>query len=244
MPSAITLPWSITAIRSASSIGLLQVLGGQQQRGPLALRGPGSQPQISVAAARIEPGGRLVEEQDPGPRQQARGEVEPPSHPAGVGPGRAVGRIGEIERARAADRRVRRASSRDRSNRRPNISRFSRPVSSSSTAANCPVRPISSRTAAGSLRDVVAKDLGSARIRRDERGKDPDEGGLARAVRAEQPEDGSFRNLEIDSLQRLRFAEALGDPLDPDRRTAAPQLWGLRPVRGRHHGRLIPAAMP
>jgi len=44
----------------------------------------------------------------------------------------------------------RRASARDRPNRRPNISRFSRPVRISSTAANCPVRPSSSRTAEGS----------------------------------------------------------------------------------------------
>ena len=44
----------------------------------------------------------------------------------------------------------RRASAAERSNRRPNIWRFSRPVSISSTAANWPVSPNSSRTPAAS----------------------------------------------------------------------------------------------
>jgi hypothetical protein len=53
--------------------------------------------------------------------------------------------------APAAPPARRRASARERSSRRPNICRFSRPVRISSTAANCPVRPSISRTAGASL---------------------------------------------------------------------------------------------
>ena len=204
---------------------------------PLALEVPDRSPDL-VAAARVEPGGRLVEEEDPGLRQQARAQVEPPSHPPGVGPGRAVGRIGEIEVAEqpiGAFGRLFPGEVEESPEHLEVLTPGQQLVDGSELAGQSDLLADGRRL----LCDVVAEDLGSARIRRDERGKDPDEGGLARAVRAEQPEDGSFRNLEIDSRQRLRFAEALRDPLDPDRRTAAPQLWGLRPVRGRHHGHLI-----
>ena len=215
-------------------VGLLQVLGGQKQRGALALEVSNRIPDL-VAAARVEPGGRLVEEEDPGLRQQARAQVEPPSHPPGVGPGRAVGCICQIEVAEqpiGAFGRLLPGEVEESPEHLEVLAPGQQLVDGSELAGQGDLLANCGRL----LGDVLAEDLGSARIRRDERGKDPDEGGLARAVRAEQPEDGSFRNLEIDSRQRLGFAEALRDPLDPDRRTGAPQLWGLP---GRRHGHLI-----
>src|SRR5207253_2229545 len=50
-----------------------------------------------VTAARIESCSGLVEEEDPRAREQARREVQAPAHPAGIGPGGPVGRIGEVE---------------------------------------------------------------------------------------------------------------------------------------------------
>ena len=49
------------------------------------------------AAARVEAGGRLVEEEDRRPRDERGGEVEPAAHAARVGPDEAVGGLGEVE---------------------------------------------------------------------------------------------------------------------------------------------------
>ena len=51
-----------------------------------------------VAAARVEAGGRLVEEQQVGRDDDAGGDVEPAAHAARVRLHLAVGRLGEVER--------------------------------------------------------------------------------------------------------------------------------------------------
>ena len=71
--------------------------------------------------------------------------------------------------------------------------RFSRPVSSPSTAENWPVTPIAARTSSGRVH-VVAGHPDLAGVGGDQRGQDLDGGGLAGAVRAEQGEDGAFGN--------------------------------------------------
>ena len=53
-------------------------------------------PQV-VAAARVEAGGRLVEEQHLGAADEAGGEVEPAAHAAGEGLHQPVGGVGEVE---------------------------------------------------------------------------------------------------------------------------------------------------
>ena len=53
-------------------------------------------PQIGAALG-VKAGGRLVEEQDGGAVHQHRGDVQPPPHPAGVGPRLAPGRVGQPE---------------------------------------------------------------------------------------------------------------------------------------------------
>ena len=50
-----------------------------------------------VAALRVEPGRRLVEEEDPRPVDERQREVEAPLHPAGVGLHLAVGRAREAD---------------------------------------------------------------------------------------------------------------------------------------------------
>ena len=71
--------------------------------------------------------------------------------------------------------------------RRATITRFSRPVIISSTAADWPARPIMRRTAIGSRDHVVAGDGQGAVVGFEQRGDHADEGGLAGAV---GPEDG------------------------------------------------------
>jgi hypothetical protein len=77
-------------------VGLLEVLGGQQQRGSLGEQLAHDRPDL-VAAARIESRRGLVQEQDAGAGEQARREVQAPAHPSGIGPRRPVGGVAELE---------------------------------------------------------------------------------------------------------------------------------------------------
>jgi len=98
-------PSSITAIRFARRFGLLQVLGGQQIVVPSATSRSMTS-QSPKPAGRVEAGGRLVEEQDLGAADQARGEVEAAAHAPGVtfGAGAAAGseRVGRVARQSSA----------------------------------------------------------------------------------------------------------------------------------------------
>ena len=96
MPSAITLPWSITTIwsasRSASSRYWVVSSTVVPWRDAALDRLPQAQP-----AARVEPGGRLVQEQHRRAEHERGGEVEPAAHAAGVGLRGPLGGLGEVE---------------------------------------------------------------------------------------------------------------------------------------------------
>ena len=77
-------------------ISLLEVLGSEQKRRPLADELAHDRPDL-IAAARIQPGRRLVQEQHARPGEQARREVETSPHPTRVRPSRAVGGVREFE---------------------------------------------------------------------------------------------------------------------------------------------------
>jgi hypothetical protein len=73
-------------------VGLLQILGGQQHGGAGGDQLADQRPQVA-AAGRVQPGGRLVQEQHLGPADQGGAQVKPAAHPARVGPDLAVGRL-------------------------------------------------------------------------------------------------------------------------------------------------------
>ncbi len=77
--------------------------------------------------------------------------------------------------------------------RRPTSSRFARAVSSPSTVADWPARPIGRGRRAGRRRRRCPATRGAARRRLGERREDADGGRLARAVVAEQAEDATRR---------------------------------------------------
>src|SRR5690606_41919075 len=77
-------------------VGLLQVLRGEQHGDAVVGQAAHDVPQ-AVAAARVEAGGRLVQEEDLRTPDQARREVETAAHPARVGLGGAFGGGGELE---------------------------------------------------------------------------------------------------------------------------------------------------
>ncbi|BDZ59185.1 hypothetical protein GCM10025872_28420 [Barrientosiimonas endolithica] len=77
-------------------VGLLEVLRGEQHGGAAAHQVGDDVPHVA-AAARVEAGGRLVEEDHRRVGDQRAREVEPAPHAAGVGLGGAVGRVLEAE---------------------------------------------------------------------------------------------------------------------------------------------------
>ena len=141
VPSAITRPRSITTMSSAELVGLLEVLRREQQRGAVADELAQHVPELD-AAARVEAGRRLVEEEHRRRRDQADREVEPPTHAAGVGLDDPVGGVREREPLEQVVGRRARIERLGRPYSRPMSRRFSRPVSSSSTVAAWPVSPM------------------------------------------------------------------------------------------------------
>ena len=77
-------------------VGLLQVLGGEEDGRPVVVEGPHLLPD-RFAADRVEAGGRLVEEEHARLVDEGRGEVEAALHPARVAADAAVGGVGEAD---------------------------------------------------------------------------------------------------------------------------------------------------
>src|ERR1700680_1146562 len=75
-------------------IGLVEVLGGEQDVGAVDDQRPDDIPELE-AAARIKSGGRLVEQEQLGPADQAGAEVEAPAHAAGIRPYRPISGVFE-----------------------------------------------------------------------------------------------------------------------------------------------------
>ena len=82
--------------RVGERVGLLQVLGGEQHRRAVGDQRADHVPHV-LALGRVEPGGRLVQEDHVGGADQAGGQVEPPAHAAGVGLGLPVRGVGQVE---------------------------------------------------------------------------------------------------------------------------------------------------
>ena len=157
VPSAITVPWSMTEMRSASASASSRYCVVSSTVVPSATRVRMTS-HMRLPARRVEAGGRLVEEQHRRAGDEAGGEIEPAAHAARVRLHHAVGGERELElleQLLGACRCVllRHAST----GGRPCI-RFWVPVSSSSSVASCPVTPMMRRTSAASRDHVEAAD--------------------------------------------------------------------------------------
>ena len=86
----------MTTMLVGEAVGLLEVLGRQQHRGPSANELLDHTPEVTPAL-RVEAGGGLVEEQHRRPVHEGGREVEPAAHAARVGAGGPVGGVGEVE---------------------------------------------------------------------------------------------------------------------------------------------------
>ena len=176
---------------------------------PPRTRLPQHRPQL-VAAAGVEPGGRLVEEEHRRRGDHARGEVEAPAHAARERLHQPVGRVGEVELLeQLAGPPLRVAPCSGGGGGRPSRGSSGR-SSSPSTVACCAATPMRARTASRVRDDVdrprrVADALGGG----GQRGQDPDRGRLAGAVVAEQAEHGAGGDVEVEVPEGPEVAEAL-----------------------------------
>ena len=212
MPSAIRLPWSITAIRSArrSASSRYWVVSrtvepcrdARPRSPPRARSGCAGRARWSARRGTAPAGARRA-------RRRGRGaDACRPSRSSRAGRRRRRGRSARAARGRARD-----DAWRPRWYSRPTMSRFSKPVRFSSTAAYWPARPIRERSARRIVDHVEARDPGAAAARRQERRQDPHGGRLTGPVRAQQPEHGPGLDPQVDAAQRLDVAVGLAQPL-------------------------------
>ena len=96
VPSAITRPWSMTEIVSASASASSRYCVVSSRVVPSADQRADDVPHAQPAR-RVEAGGRLVEEEHRRAGHEAGGEVEAAAHAAGVRLHHAVGGVGELE---------------------------------------------------------------------------------------------------------------------------------------------------
>ena len=159
-------------------------------------------PQV-VAAAGVEPGGGLVEEQHLGHGDEAGGQVEPAPHAAGEVLDQLLGGVGEVE---PLEQLVGPGPG-------PGLGQVVEPAHHLEVGpgAHQPVdrgllggHADAAAHGAGVGDDVDAGDRGRALGGRRERGEDADGRGLARAVVAEQAEHGARRDVEVEVAQRPR----------------------------------------
>ncbi|AOW89547.1 hypothetical protein BC342_26840 [Streptomyces olivaceus] len=196
-------------------VGLLQVLGGEQDGGAVrhqVLHGlPGVGP-----APRVETGGGLVQEDHGGPRGQGARQVQAAAHTAGETPAGPVGRVGErepVEQLAGAAPGRPAAHAVQPGDELEVLPRGQPLVDGGVLAGQADAGPYGLRRVA----DVVPGDRGPAAVRAQQRGQDAHRGGLARAVGAEQAEDAARRGPQVDARQRPAVAEAPGEALGHDR---------------------------
>ena len=128
-------------------VRLLEVLRGQQHVGAVAHELADGLPEPDPAR-RVEAGRRLVEQQQLRCADERGAEVEPAAEaarPPAHEPGTRLGEVESFEDVVGPAPRL----GLEKPNRRATISRFSRPVMASSTAAYWPARPMTERTCRG-----------------------------------------------------------------------------------------------
>ena len=207
VPSAITVPWSMTTMRSASSSASSRYWVVSSRVAPSATssritshmrsRLVGSSP--VVGSSRNSTGGRVTR-----PAARSRRRRIPPEYPFMTRSAASVSsKRSRSSRARAL------ASGRRSPLSSPTITRFCRPVSSSSRVASWAVTPIWRRTAPASTTTSRPATRAQPASGTRQGGENTHRRRLARAVRPEHAEDRSGGHGEIDAGERLGRAVAL-----------------------------------
>jgi len=166
-----------------------------------------------VAAARVQTGGGLVEEQHARPVDQAGGEVEPAAHAPGAGLRRSAAGVGEAEPLQQVGGpgvRLRAAEPEQPADHHQVLPAGEVFVDRGVLAGEPDELPHPLRLAG----DVVAGDPGGAGVGPQQGGQHPHGGGLAGAVGAQHAEHGAGGGGEVHAVQGAGRAvvqdEALG----------------------------------
>jgi hypothetical protein len=195
-------------------VGLLQVLGGQQDGGAVGDQLADHVPDLAPAA-RVEPGGGLVQAQDGGPADEAGGQVEAAAHAARVGLDRAAARVGQVEALQqlpgpgpgVAARELEQAGDQDQVLGPGQLLVDGGVLAGQADQAPDPV---------GLADHVEAADAGVSAVRAQQGGQDAHGRRLAGPVRAEQAEDRALADGQVDPGERRGLAEPLDQALGLD----------------------------
>ena len=188
-------------------IGLLQVLRGEEDRDATRNQVADDLPH-GPAAARIEPGGRLVEEDQPRLADQGHREVEPAPHAAGV-EGRRFPRVrGQVEavQQRRGPPPALATAQVVQVRHQQHVLRAGQQVVHRRELAGDADRG-TDRIGLG--REVMPGDADLPAVRRDQGGQDLHGGRFAGAVRAEHGEDRSLGHGQVDAVEHRRAPERL-----------------------------------
>jgi hypothetical protein len=172
---------------------------------------------VLIARAPCPCGGRLVEEDHARVADQGHRQVEPAQHPAGVGGGRLLGRLDQVELVQqrgGAPAALAPVQVVQVGHEAQVLLAGQQLVDRGELAGDADRRA----DRVGLVGDVVAGDVGLAAGRADQGGQDLHRGGLAGAVGAEQREDRSFGDVQVDAVEHDLVAERLAQAGRRDRR--------------------------
>jgi hypothetical protein len=197
-------------------VRLLEVLGGEEHGDPVVLGKAAHLLPECAPALRVEAGGRLVQEEDPGRVDERESQIEPALHPTGVAADLAVGRLREphaLEQKVTAPGALR---TRDSLQRRlqPQVlpareERVESRLLERGSNRGPDLRPFADDVVAGHGR----RPLGGRKQRREHvHGRR-----LPRPVRPEETVDLTGMNDEVDPVHRARsFLELANEPARDD----------------------------
>jgi hypothetical protein len=198
-------------------VSLLQVLRGEED-GDAVIGDQGADDlPHGAAAARVESGGGLVEEDDARVSHQRHGEVQLAPHAAGEGDDGLGGRLAQLEAAQQLGGPPAALSARQvvQVRHEDEVLLGGEQVVHRRELAGDADRGAHALAVAG---QVVPGDPGLAGVGRDEGGEDLHGGGLARPVRTEEGEDRALRDAQVDAVKHHLLAVGLGQPDGGDRR--------------------------
>jgi hypothetical protein len=184
-------------------IGLLQILRREEDRDAVVPCQPAHLVPEGRAALDIEPGRRLVEEENPRRMDEGKREVEAPLHPAGVAAHLAVGGLGEADalEEKLATRGALRAREALEGRLQPQMLT----AGEQRVEGRLLERGADRCTDLRALADDVEPGHGrSARRRGEKRRQHVHRGRLAGAVRAEETEDLPRVDEQVDAVDRAR----------------------------------------
>ncbi len=213
-PRAMTRPWSMTTMSSASRSASSRYWVVSRSVAPVLHQRLEDVPEL-VAGPRVQAGGGLVEEEHLRPGDEGRRQVEAAPHPARVGLDQAPAGV----RQRELLQQLVGARLRDGAAEVVELADHDQVLAAREQRIDRRVLPGEAEQLARGLRlgqDVDPRHVGRAGVGDAEGGEDAHGRCLARAVGPEQPADRAAGDLEAHPVEGDLLAEAFDEALDLD----------------------------